>query len=130
MAIDRDRDTWLDGDELAAGSDPGDPASTPDNVGVPEPTESGFNGVRPNPFRADTEVRFALARPGAVECAVFDVMGRQIVQLARGEAYAAGPHRLRWDGRRDRGGEVGAGVYFVRLRTHEGTWTRTVVRVP
>jgi hypothetical protein len=35
MGVDRDRDGYLDGDELVAGSDPGNPASTPALVGVP-----------------------------------------------------------------------------------------------
>src|SRR5437899_3115949 len=67
--IDRDRDGYLDGDELDARSDPGNPASSPLNVsvaGTPKPA-IGLRAVRPNPFRTATEVEFTLAAPGPVE---------------------------------------------------------------
>src|SRR5262245_59285534 len=64
MGIDRDRDTYPDFDEVLAGSDPGNPASTPANVGVAggPGLPSGIRAVTPNPFRVATEVSFALAR--------------------------------------------------------------------
>jgi hypothetical protein len=129
MGIDRDRDTWLDGDELAAGSDPGDPASTPETVGVPPTPAFAFQGVRPNPFRASTEIHFTLSRPGAVDCAVYDVLGREVASLAQARRFEAGPQRLTWNGRTDRGGDAAAGVYFVRVRSEAGALVRPIVRV-
>jgi hypothetical protein len=132
MGVDRDRDNFLDFDEVLAGSDPGNPASTPNNVGVaggPSATP-GLRAVKPNPFRGATDVSFALARAGKVECAVHDVLGRRVRALARGEWRAAGLQSLHWDGHRDDGREAGAGVYFVRLGTADGSWSRVVVRIP
>jgi cytochrome c peroxidase len=131
IGVDRDRDGYLDGDELDAGSDPGNPASTPINVGVAGgPGETpGLRAVRPNPFRSATDVSFVLSRPGRVDCAVYDVLGREVRSLARGLWLDAGARSLTWNGRRDDGGEAGAGVYFVRLRTADGSWTRAVVQV-
>jgi YVTN family beta-propeller protein len=131
MGVDRDRDSYLDFDELLAGSDPGNPASTPLNVGVPGrgASASDFRALRPNPFRSATEVTFALVRAGRVDCVIHDVLGRRVRSLAEGVQLAAGPQSLRWDGRRDDGGEVSGGVYFVRLSTPDGSWTRPVVRV-
>ncbi len=131
MGLDRDRDTYFDGDERDAGSDPGNPASTPLNVSV---TPRGAGATRlgtigPNPFRGSTEVGFALARAGRVDLEVFDVLGRQVRTLARGRWYEAGTQSLRWDGRADDGRDARAGVYFVRLRTEAGQWSRPVVRV-
>ena len=131
MGVDRDRDNFFDFDEVLAGSDPGNPASTPDNVGVAggPSMAPGMRGVKPNPFRVATDVNFALARPGRVECAVYDVLGRQVRTLARGEWREGGLQSLHWDGRRDEGGEAGAGVYFVRLATVDGSWSRALVRI-
>jgi hypothetical protein len=131
MGIDRDRDGYLDGDERLAGSDPGDPSSTPANVGLPRPGAGGdlLHAVRPNPFRDRTEVHFTLGRAGPVDCLVHDLLGRQVRSLARGQWFEAGAHRLLWDGRTDRGEESRAGVYFLRLRTHGDAGTRTLVRM-
>ncbi len=130
MGIDRDRDTYPDGDELDAGSDPGDPTSIPAVAGVPSGrTESGyaFEMVKPSITRGPTEVVFSLGRAGRVDIEVYDVMGRQARVLARGAHFAAGRSSVAWDGRRDDGSALGAGVYFVRVRTEGGRWTRPVV---
>jgi YVTN family beta-propeller protein len=131
MGHDRDRDGYPDGDELDARSDPGNPASTPLNVGVPTAGAERFalRAIGPNPFRGSTTVEFSLGRAGAVDLAVFDVMGRAVRTVARAQRFEAGPRRLTWDGRRDDGASAAAGVYFVRLRTEGGAWSRPVVRV-
>ncbi|HEY2956485.1 MAG TPA: beta-propeller fold lactonase family protein [Candidatus Eisenbacteria bacterium] len=132
MGLDRDRDGYRDGDELDAGSDPGNPRSTPANVAV-EPAaareEFALRSIGPNPFRSGLEVAFTLGRAGAVDLAVYDALGREVRAVARGMRFDAGPQSLAWDGRDARGREAGAGIYFVRLRTERATWTRVVMRV-
>ncbi len=49
--------------------------------------------------------------------------------IARGQSFEAGAQSLRWDGRDQNGHAVGTGVYFVRLATAGGTWTKMVTRV-
>lgn len=130
MGLDRDRDGYMDGDELALGSDPGDPASVPGADVLPGTAlEPGLRSATPNPFHASIAVGFALSRESAVDLSVFDVLGREVRTIARGERFTAGAHHLSWDGRRTDGGATGAGVYFVRLQTEEGHWTRMIVRV-
>ena len=131
MGLDRDRDGYLDGDELDAHSDPGNPASTPANTGVTASLgpAAGLDAVRPNPFRAEAELDFTLSAPGPVDLRVYDVLGREVRALARGERFPAGIQHLRWDGRAGDGRAVGAGVYFVRLDLAGRRWTRTVIRI-
>lgn len=131
MGLDRDRDGALDGDELAAGTDPGDPASHPSTTGVGgrAPVAAGLRAVRPNPFRTSTSVDFVLARPSEVDLAVYDVLGRQVRRLASAQRMAAGPQSIAWDGRDDEGRATWAGAYFVRLRAAGVSATRMVVRV-
>jgi YVTN family beta-propeller protein len=133
MGIDRDCDTYYDGDERDANSNPGDPNSTPLNVdvepGAPRQTEFALRSVRPNPFRSAVEVAFTLGRAGPVDLLVYDVLGREVRAVARGSRLEAGPQSLTWDGRDANGRESGAGVYFVRLKTEHATWTRPVARV-
>ena len=131
MGLDRDRDGYPDADELAAATDPGDPASHPGAAGVPAvfTPRAGIQRVAPNPFHSATEVWFALAGPGRVSFTVYDLLGREVRHVLRGQRLEGGTHRLGWDGRRDDGGEAGAGVYFLRLRTDHGEWTRPAIRV-
>jgi hypothetical protein len=133
MGRDRDRDTYPDGDERLAGSDPGDPASTPANVGAPlagSPGTIALRGARPNPSRGVTALEFSLPDAQAVDLVIYDVLGREVRMLARGVRFEAGLHRVPWDGRRGDGGTAGAGVYFVRLHTAQGTKTASLVRIP
>ncbi len=129
--IDRDRDGYLDGDELDAHSDPGNPASTPVNAGVPRTVDPaiGLRAVRPNPFRATADVEFTLGVAGPVDARIYDVLGREVRVLARGERFEAGPQRLSWDGRQADGTASRAGVYFVRLKLAGREWTRAIVRL-
>ncbi|MBD3367130.1 MAG: hypothetical protein GF405_03005 [Candidatus Eisenbacteria bacterium] len=68
----------------------------------------------PNPFRDATTISFELPQPGSVDLCVYDVGGRRVRDLMRGERLTAGPHRVSWDGRDDGGRRVASGVYFVR----------------
>ena len=129
MGIDRDRDTYPDGDELDAGSDPGDPNSNPSQTGVPHDGGSGyaFEMVRPGLTRGPTEVVFTLGHAGLVSVEVFDVLGRVARVIAHEAPFAAGRSSVAWDGRLADGRAAGTGVYFVQVRTDGGRWTRPVV---
>jgi hypothetical protein len=130
MGRDRDRDGFPDGDERAAGSDPGNPASTPATVSVGGgPFSTGLSAARPNPFRGGTQFEFTLARSARVELAVYDVMGREVRQLAAAHDWPAGAHALAWDGRRDDGSPAGPGLYYARLRVDGASHMRTVVKL-
>jgi hypothetical protein len=131
LALDRDRDGYMNGDELAAGSDPANPASIPATTGVtPEGvTATGLRGALPNPFRGGTAIEWSLAHDAPVDLAIYDVMGREVRVLARIGSMPAGVHRIDWDGRGAGGQAIGAGLYFARLRVGGTEWTRTVVKL-
>jgi hypothetical protein len=78
------------------------------------PARTVLVSVLPNPFNPQTEVVFDLAGTEAVELAVYDLRGVRLRTLVAGE-QPAGRHRVGWNGRDDRGGEVASGVYILRL---------------
>jgi outer membrane protein assembly factor BamB len=69
----------------------------------------------PNPFNPTTEIGFELSQAAMVTLEVFDVQGKRVQALIPGEARGAGRHRVRWDGRDERGTPAAAGSYFYRL---------------
>ena len=67
------------------------------------------------PGAAEARVDFELAAPATLEAGVYDVQGRLVRNLARGQALAAGAGSVTWDGRRENGAVAAPGAYFVRL---------------
>ncbi|HMB68190.1 MAG TPA: carboxypeptidase regulatory-like domain-containing protein, partial [bacterium] len=82
----------------------------------------------PNPVRGGGAVHLSLALPDAarVKATVYDVAGRRVADLTGGR-LPAGPHRIGWDGHVAGGGTAPAGVYFIRLDSDAGSFSRKVV---
>ena len=71
----------------------------------------------PSPYRASTGAStgaYTLPAAGEVRLAVYDVAGRLVRALVRGE-QPAGSYEIGWDGRHQDGGQVAPGVYFLQL---------------
>jgi len=73
----------------------------------------------PNPFNPVTEISYSLPAATRVNLTVYDLAGRLVRRLVRGENRDAGEHRVSWNGRDDRGRSVASGIYAYRLRTDE-----------
>lgn len=69
----------------------------------------------PNPFNPATTIRFGLQQTGRVDLRVFDLLGREVAQLAEGR-FSAGWHEVRFEA-----GELPSGMYLYRLVTEYGT---------
>jgi flagellar hook assembly protein FlgD len=67
----------------------------------------------PNPFGAETALRFTLRQPAAVGAQIFDAQGRLVRSVER--QLAAGAWSLPWNGHDAAGAESPAGVYFYRV---------------
>jgi hypothetical protein len=80
-------------------------------TGVP----AGFSlaGNYPNPFNPSTKISFALPAERFVSLAVYDLLGREVAELA-GRVMEAGRHDLVWDA-----AGFSAGVYLYRLSAGE-----------
>ncbi len=72
--------------------------------------------VTPNPSSGSALIRYALPKPSSVLLKVYDVAGRLVRELDRGER-PAGVHSKLWDGRDGKGKSLGSGVFFVRLES-------------
>lgn len=105
---------WFIDDVLIIGSEP-DLSDIRELPLVPERVMLHQN--QPNPFRSGdhvTAIRFELPETAPVSLKILDVSGR-LVRTLVGGSLEAGPHTVQWDGRNDRGEQVGSGVFFYVL---------------
>lgn len=90
----------------------------PDAVSVPDAHGTGreirLANATPNPSRGDVNFGLALPRAESLRSVVIDAGGRVVRNFGR-HHFDAGSQAIAWDGRNDAGGEVAAGVYFLRV---------------
>jgi len=84
--------------------------------------------ARPNPTPQGTLVEFFIPTASHASVAVYDAAGRLVRPLAERE-FAAGVHRLTWDGTDSADRPVASGVYFVRLRAGADVYSSAKVAV-
>ncbi len=69
----------------------------------------------PNPFNSETWVRYNLHDKEKAAIAIYNLSGRKVRTLIKDEQLP-GIHRVKWDGRDDRGRKVSSGVYVYQMR--------------
>jgi hypothetical protein len=112
----------FEGDPSETACAPIAPAKAAPSVAA-APASPGFLlSVAPNPFNPTTVVRFRLAEPGLVNCAVYDARGRRVATLAN-SLRPAGDHAIEWRA----GSEVPSGIYFLALQAGAFTDSRKLV---
>jgi hypothetical protein len=99
-------------------------------TGAQEPTIAtsilGDPTLWPNPTRGAASIRYRLERREPVRAAVYDVGGR-LVKTLLAHPVEPGTHVLTWDGRTEVGQPATEGVYVLRVKAGESTWSRKVV---
>jgi spore coat protein H len=69
----------------------------------------------PNPFNAETILRYVLPESGLAKLLILDLNGREVKMLVQ-EIQHTGPYSHVWDGKNESGNNVSAGVYFAKLQ--------------
>lgn len=81
----------------------------------------------PNPFTAQTTIRFVLDDPQKVCLNVYDLRGGKIATLCNGEELSADRHDVVWDGKDEAGRKVPDGIYFFRIEAGSLKDTRKMI---
>jgi len=81
----------------------------------------------PNPAARAINLEFQLPAIAHVRADVVDIAGRRVSPVLEDGVLAAGPHRLRWDGRGPSGHRVAPGVYLVRISSDAAVALRQIV---
>jgi predicted GH43/DUF377 family glycosyl hydrolase len=105
--------------------------SATENITLSRPPEKFSLNNYPNPFNAATRIHLALPQEAEIRLSIFDLTGRELHVLLTG-TRAAGNYEMAWNGKNQRGLELGTGIYLLRLRYRtEGTgaWSQMVRRV-
>ncbi|MEK6650771.1 MAG: FlgD immunoglobulin-like domain containing protein, partial [Bacteroidota bacterium] len=79
------------------------------------PVEFALSQNYPNPFNPTPSIQFALPKAVNVELRIYDLLGREVRTLVRGDQMPAGFHSVVWDGRNEHLQSVATGVYFYRI---------------
>jgi hypothetical protein len=80
----------------------------------------------PNPFNSGTTISFSLREPADVELSVYNILGRQVRQLAT-ESCPVGEHQVLFDGNDGQGHSLPSGVYFCRATAGRQSAIRRIV---
>ena len=91
---------------------------------VPETFELHQN--YPNPFNPITTIRYDLPQEGHVLLTIYDILGREVVQLVN-QRMSAGYHTSTWDTKNAFGSSMSGGIYFYQIQTREYTKTNKMV---
>lgn len=104
------------------------PSTTAVPVDLPQANADGILlGAQPNPFNPNLTVWFTAEAGGRASIEVYDLQGRRVRDLWRGDLVAGHRRSAIWDGRNESGSKVASGTYLVKLRTDSGaTATRKV----
>ena len=69
----------------------------------------------PNPFNPETLIRYQLPEAARVRLVIYNTLGQRI-RVLLDERQPPGYHSIRWDGKDERGRNVGTGVYLCRFQ--------------
>ncbi|HEY2924638.1 MAG TPA: PKD domain-containing protein [Candidatus Eisenbacteria bacterium] len=94
-------------------------------------TKSGGGAVTsaaaPNPFKPETNIKYAVRDVGPVSIRIFSVNG-QLVRSLREDYATPGAYEVRWNGKDNAGRVAPSGIYFVSVKQGtESSTTRVVL---
>jgi hypothetical protein len=75
----------------------------------------------PNPFNPSTRISFSLSKQSPISISIFDLLGREIQTLVKGE-MSNGVHVVNWTP-----GNIAGGVYYYKVVTDNYTETKKLI---
>ena len=90
------------------------------------PETFGISQNYPNPFNPITTIRYQLPEESYVTLTVYDIMGRQVVQLINA-TQAPGYKSVQWNSKDQFGQSVSAGMYIYHIQA--GSYNKTMKMV-
>ncbi|MBN2092275.1 CotH kinase family protein [candidate division KSB1 bacterium] len=113
----------------------GTPGGANQCVGIEEepenklPTQFILEQNYPNPFNPETRIIYAIPRPGRIKLSIYDLLGRQVLQINDSQSRPAGRYQFNLDSHELAGGIYFYQVQFVDERGKVEVWNRKMVVV-
>ncbi len=101
----------------------------PDPNDAPPSIAAARLEIAPNPFNPRTRIQWSVPHTGRAVVRVYDLRGRAIRELFRGEVEAGDVRTLVFDGRDDRGVALASGVYVVAVDAKDHRARRKLVLI-
>ncbi|MFA4838919.1 MAG: FlgD immunoglobulin-like domain containing protein, partial [Candidatus Neomarinimicrobiota bacterium] len=79
------------------------------------PDKFALHPCFPNPFNAQTNIRYDLPKDGRVTIQLYNLMGQRVRTLID-QTQPAGSYSLVWDSKNDDGVAIASGIYFLRFK--------------
>ncbi len=124
MAVEAIMNTNKSGDVLVLGTKDQKPQS---GEKPPVPTVAAMR-VSPNPFNPRTTINYSLPKDSNVTLTVYDVRGREVINLVSGY-QTAGAYKVSWDGHDGLGTPQPSGVYLAQIHAGPICLTRRMTLV-
>ncbi len=86
---------------------------------------TGIVSSYPNPFSHNIDLQVEMSKLTAIELSVYNIKGEKVDVIHNGE-LTEGTHTFNWDGKDVHGRSIANGIYFFRLDSYEGSYTRKV----
>jgi sugar lactone lactonase YvrE len=94
---------------------------------IAAPSRATFRAY-PNPSRGTTGLIFTRSAGGPVRANIYDITGRRVASLHLDDA-PQGEVLVPWNGRDDKGNEVGSGIFFAQCSAGKQSGTVRIVRL-
>jgi len=87
--------------------------------------EYNLSGNYPNPFNPSTKIEYTLKEKGFVSIKVYDIIGREVVELVN-ESKQKGNHSISFN---TTGKDLTSGIYFYTIIVNEYSETKKMILV-
>jgi hypothetical protein len=84
------------------------------------------SGIYPNPFNAQTCIRYRVPENSEVVVTIYNSLGQSVKTLVHGN-QVAGAYVIQWDGKDDTGNNLASGLYFCRFKIGANLWTHKIL---
>ena len=106
-------------DVALAGEGVASPVSVADDKESPLlPDRVALKPNYPNPFNAETTIEYSLPASAHVKLVIYNLRG-QPIRILIDSMEGVGFKKIRWNGRDQKGNELGSGIYYLHLQVGE-----------